>query len=42
MAPGQPPQNALAPQPFQMVDMQQDVTPFLNPNRGRNALAMRG
>lgn len=38
-----PSQNALAPaapQPFQMVDMRQSVEPFLNPNRGRNALAM--
>jgi hypothetical protein len=44
MAPAQAPQNALAAQqqPFQMVDMRMDVTPFLNPNRGRNALAMRG
>ena len=39
-APGQPPQNAL--QGFQMVDMRLDAAPFMNPNRGRNALAMRG
>lgn len=40
MAPGQ---NALAPQGFQMVDMRLDPTPFMNKNRGRNALAtMRG
>jgi hypothetical protein len=34
--------NALAqPSPFQYAaNMQQDVTPFLNPNTGRNALAM--
>lgn len=43
VAPGQ--QNALAaapaaPQPFQMVDVRQSIEPFLNPNRGRNALAM--
>jgi hypothetical protein len=29
------------PAPFQYAtSMQQDVTPFLNPNTGRNALAM--
>ncbi len=44
MSPAQAAQNALATQqqPFQMVDMRQSVEPFLNPNRGRNALAMRG
>ncbi len=42
MAPTQPQQNALAVPQFQMTDMRQSVEPFLNPNRGRNALAMRG
>ena len=37
VAPGQPPQNAL--QGFQMVDMRLDAAPFMNPRRGRNALA---
>ncbi len=42
MAPTQSQQNALAVPQFQMADMRQSVEPFLNPNRGRNALAMRG
>lgn len=45
VAPQQAPQNALAPQlpdPFQMVDMRQDPRAYMNPNTGRNALAMRG
>jgi uncharacterized protein (TIGR02594 family) len=40
MGPQPQQQNALAPQGFQMVSQQLDVAPFLNPNRGRNALAM--